>query len=88
MIVGRGSDRERLFCYICGMDTTIDLGDELLAQIIETVRRSNVEDHRKIKALVRAGKIGEMYLGALADDCSYVALGSSLESEAASPVER
>ncbi len=74
-------------CYICGMKTAIDLGDELLAEIIEIVRRSDVEHHRKVKALVRAGKIGEMYLGALADDCSYVALSPSLELETVSPVE-
>lgn len=68
--------------------TKVDLGDELLAEIMETVRRSGAEDHRKVKALVRAGKIGEMYLGALADDCSYAALSPNSALETASPSEQ
>jgi len=68
--------------------TKVDLGDELLAEILETVRRSGAEDHRKVKALVRAGKIGEMYLGALADDCSYAALSPSSALDAVSPSGR
>jgi hypothetical protein len=68
--------------------TKVDLGDDLLAEILDTVRRSGAEDHRKVKALVRAGKIGEMYLGALADDCSYAALSPSSARETVSPSER
>jgi hypothetical protein len=58
-------------------ETVVNLGDELLAQIIGLVRSSPLPTHRKIKALVRAGKVGEMYLGTLADDCAGPALMSS-----------
>lgn len=57
--------------------TVIDLGDELLAEILKIVRVSPLPVHRKAKSLVRAGKIGEMYLGALADECGDAALNSS-----------
>ena len=40
----------------------VDLGDELLAQIMDLVRNADLPVHRKAKSLVRAGKIGEMYL--------------------------
>ena len=43
--------------------TKVDLGDELLAEIIAVVVRSKVEYHRKVKTLVRAGKIGKCILG-------------------------
>jgi hypothetical protein len=54
--------------------TTIDLGDELLAKIMTLVKASPLPLHRKAKALVRAGKIGGMYLGPLADECAELAL--------------
>jgi hypothetical protein len=65
----------------------VNLGDELLAQIMNLVRDSPLPAHRKIKALARAGKIGEMFLGQLADECGDVALGSTLAS-ASFPVEK
>jgi hypothetical protein len=52
----------------------IDLGDELLAEIVEVVRRSARDEPDKAKSLVRAGKIGEMYLGMLANNDLYEAL--------------
>jgi hypothetical protein len=57
--------------------TAIDLGDELLAQIIEVVQKSPLPVHRKLKALVRAGKIGEMNLGQFSDECSEAAFSCS-----------
>jgi hypothetical protein len=63
----------------------VNLGDELLAQIVELVRSSPLPVHRKLKALVRAGKIGEMYLGPLADesaDRSLMSASSLLASQA------
>jgi hypothetical protein len=55
----------------------IDLGDELLCEIVELVRCSGLETHKKAKTLARAGKIGEMYLGMLGgDDSAELALGS------------
>jgi hypothetical protein len=51
-------------------ETVVDVGDELLAQIISVVRSSPLPVHRKLKSLARAGKIGEMYLGQYADECA------------------
>ena len=59
------------------MKTQIDLGDELLAEIIEVVRNSPLPIHRKLKSLVRAGKIGEMNLGQFSDECAEAAFNSS-----------
>jgi hypothetical protein len=66
------------------MKTQIDLGDELLAEIIDVVRKSPLPVHRKLKALVRAGKIGEMNLGQFSDECAEIALSSI--SSAQSPL--
>ena len=60
-----------------GLKTQVDLGDELLAQIIDLVRKSSLPVHRKLKALVRAGKIGEMNLGQFSDGCAELALNCS-----------
>jgi hypothetical protein len=46
----------------------IDLGDDLLMEIIRMVQKSPIPPVRKVKALIRAGKIGEMYLGVLGGD--------------------
>ena len=65
----------------------IDLGDELLVQIIKVVRDSPLPVARKLKTLVRAGKIGEMNLGPYADDCAYRAFSPSARL-LSSPKER
>lgn len=64
-------------------NTQVDLGDELLAQIIDLVKKSSLPAHRKLKALVRAGKIGEMNLGQFSDECSEVAFSSSSRARSA-----
>jgi len=53
---------------------SLDLGDLLLANIFRLVRQSDYPVCAKAKSLVRAGKIGEMYLGVLADDAGDNAL--------------
>jgi hypothetical protein len=54
----------------------IDLGDELLAEIVKVVQNSDLPVHRKIKSLLRAGKIGEMYVGVMSDECGDTAFTS------------
>jgi hypothetical protein len=58
------------------METQVDLGDALLTKIIDLVRSSDGDFIQKAKTLICAGKIGEMYLGAMADDCGDAALNS------------
>jgi hypothetical protein len=48
----------------------IDLGDELLAEIIKLVQRHPGMPLCKVKTLVRAGRIAESYLGQLGGDGS------------------
>ena len=60
-----------------GNETVVDVGDDLLAQIIAIVRSSPLPVHRKLKSLVRAGRMGEMYLGQLADECADYAFTSA-----------
>lgn len=66
-------------------DSGIDLGDELLVKIIAVTRAHEADFVCKAKSLVRAGKIGEMYLGVLADDCGERALATP-DSPQSSPV--
>lgn len=48
--------------------TDIDLGDNLLVEILDVVRNSALPVQRKVKALLRAGKVGEMYSGVCSDE--------------------
>ncbi|MGA2990095.1 MAG: hypothetical protein ABSD88_06430 [Candidatus Korobacteraceae bacterium] len=63
----------------------IDLGDELLAEIIRVVQSSPVPADRKVKTLIRAGRIGEMYLGQLGGDGSLSRAFTSSEDAPLSP---
>ena len=64
--------------FVLGVDMEMAecFGDELLTQILAVVRASELPTHRKIKSLVRAGKVGEMFIGALSDDCAEEAFKS------------
>jgi hypothetical protein len=51
-----------------GMESGFDFGDDLVSEIIQLVQKSPLPAIRKVKALVRAGKVGEMYLGICGGD--------------------
>jgi hypothetical protein len=59
--------------------------DSLLMQVVEVVRQSDAPITTKLQTLVRAGRIGEMYLGPLADVDAATTL---LLPQVASPVEQ
>lgn len=68
-------------------ESRVELGDELLAKILDTVRSSDLPIARKITSLIRAGKVGEMYIGAMADDTANAALTSALADPGSFPKE-
>jgi hypothetical protein len=57
-------------------NTTIDLGDELLTNILEVVKSSELPPDRKLNALLRAGEIGKL-MGTFTDGCCAIALTPS-----------
>jgi len=63
----------------------VPLGDPLLAEIVRLVQDSPVTPISKARALARAGKIGEMYLGVLGGDGALQRAFSSSSEELPSP---